>query len=144
MDTIMRLRLFYSLKLLIQIGLLFVFWGIGYLLQKVLNLPISAAVLGLIITLLALASGVFKLEWIKKGSDFILNELVLFFIPCVIGVMNYKTLLLNEGWQLIVGVILGTICVMIVTAYSIYLGFKFEHYLKAKRQVPTDHAGEKA
>ena len=63
----MRLRLVYSLKLLIQIGLLFVFWGIGDLLQKVLNLPISAAVLGLIITLLALASGVFKLEWIKKG-----------------------------------------------------------------------------
>lgn len=105
----MWLRLFYSLKLLIQVGLLFVFWGIGYLLQKLLNLPISAAVLGLIITLLALASGVFKLEWIKKGSDFILNELVLFFIPCVIGVMNYKTLLLNQGWQLIVSVILGTI-----------------------------------
>ena len=62
----MWLRLFYSLKLLIRVGLLFVFWCIGYLLQKLLNLPISAAVLGLIITLLALASGVFKLEWIKK------------------------------------------------------------------------------
>lgn len=118
-------------KLLVQLGLLFCFWWLGGLLQHSLDLPISAAVLGLLLVLFALFSGLLRLQWIKAGSDFILGELVLLFIPCVVGIVNYKALLLAQGWQLVLTVVLGTICVMVVTAYSIHWGFKLEHFLKA-------------
>jgi len=136
-------------RTLLQIGILILFWWIGSIIQRQFNLPISAAVIGLFIVLIGLMTGIFKLTWIKTGSDFILGELVLFFIPCFIGLMKYKTLFMTEGWQLILAVVIGTICVMVVTAYSVHLGFKLENKFKKQREQnptrQTQHAihGEK-
>lgn len=126
-------------KVTLQIGLLILIWWIGSIIQKQFNLPISAAVIGLFMVLIGLMTGIFKLNWIKSGSDFILGELVLFFIPCFIGLMKYKNLFMTEGWQLIVVVVLGTICVMIFTAYSVYIGFKLERKLKQRHVHKTVH-----
>ena len=128
-------------KIILQIGILLVFLSIGSFVQKLFKLPISAAVIGLMILLLCLLSGVFKLQWIKAGSDFILAELVLFFIPCFIGLMKYKNLFLTEGWQLLVAVFVGTICVMVFTAYSVHLGFKLENKIK---QLIVEHREKSA
>lgn len=121
-------------KIILQISLLLCFWWIGSLLQQWLDLPISAGVIGLFLVLAGLMSGLFKLEWIKTGSDFILGELVLFFIPCVVGLINYKGLFIREGWQLICAVGLGTLCVMVFTAYTVHLCFKFESRLNRHRK----------
>lgn len=130
-------------KIFLQVGLLIAFWWIGSVIQKQFNLPVSAAVIGLFIVLIGLLTGFFKLTWIKTGSDFILGELVLFFIPCFIGLMKYKQLFITEGWQLIVAVVIGTICVMVCTAYSVYLGFKLENKLKQHRQThPATQASQ--
>lgn len=126
-------RFKYISKIILQISLLLAFWWIGSILQSSFKLPVSGAVIGLFIVLAGLLTGFFKLEWIKSGSDFILGELVLFFIPCFVGLIKYKHLFLTEGWQLIFAVILGTICVMVVTAYSVHLGFQFENKIKNNR-----------
>lgn len=126
-------RFKYISKIILQISLLLAFWWIGSILQSSFKLPVSGAVIGLFIVLAGLLTGFFKLEWIKSGSDFILSELVLFFIPCFVGLIKYKHLFLTEGWQLIFAVILGTICVMVVTAYSVHLGFQFENKIKNNR-----------
>jgi holin-like protein len=126
-------------KVILQIGLLILIWWIGSIIQKQFNLPISAAVIGLFMVLIGLMTGIFKLNWIKSGSDFILGELVLFFIPCFIGLMKYKNLFMTEGWQLIVVVVLGTICVMVFTTYSVHIGFKLERKLKQRHDHKTVH-----
>ncbi|WP_315079308.1 CidA/LrgA family protein [Acinetobacter guillouiae] len=126
-------------KVTLQIGLLILIWWIGSIIQKQFNLPISAAVIGLFMVLIGLMTGIFKINWIKSGSDFILGELVLFFIPCFIGLMKYKNLFITEGWQLIVVVVLGTICVMVFTAYSVHIGFKLERKLKQRHVHKTVH-----
>lgn len=126
-------------KATLQIGLLILIWWIGSIIQKQFNLPISAAVIGLFMVLIGLMTGIFKLNWIKSGSDFILGELVLFFIPCFVGLMKYKNLFMTEGWQLIVVVVLGTICVMVFTAYSVHIGFKLERKLKQRHVHKTVH-----
>lgn len=124
-------------KTVSQLGLLVLIWWIGALIQKGFNLPISSGVIGLLLLLIALLSGLFKLEWIKQGSDLMLAELVLFFIPCVVGLVKYKHLFLTQGWQLVVSVVIGTLFVLVVTAYAVHLGFKFEARLKQKRN-PSD------
>jgi holin-like protein len=125
-------KLIYIAKIISQLSLLIFIWWISSLIQQVLNLPVSAGVIGLLLVLIALLSGLFKLQWIKTGSDFILSELVLLFIPCVVGIIKYKDLLLTQGWQLILSVVIGTFCVMVATAYSVYFGFKLEARLKHK------------
>ncbi len=128
--------------MIIQIGLLLIFWWIGSLLQQTLNLPVSAGVIGLFLVLIGLVSGVFKLQWIKTGSDFMLAELVLFFIPCVVGLINYKSLFIAEGWQLITAIVLGTLCVMVFTAYTVHFCFKLESRLKQRSQDKMLHQHE--
>ena len=123
----------YALKVVAQLLLLIGLWWISSLIQQFFQLPISAGVIGLILLLLALMSGIMKLVWIKSGADFILAELVLMFIPCVVGLVKYKQLFITQGWQLILAVVLGTICVMVMTAYSVHFGFKLERKLQQKQ-----------
>ena len=130
-------KLIYIAKIISQLSLLIFIWWISSLIQQALNLPVSAGVIGLLLVLIALLSGLFKLPWIKTGSDFILGELVLLFIPCVVGIIKYKDLLLTQGWQLVLSVVIGTFCVMVATAYSVYFGFKLEARLKHKS--PAQH-----
>lgn len=127
----------YIARIASQISLLLMFWWLGSIIQAELHLPVSAAVVGLFMVLIGLFSGLFKLDWIKSGSDFILGELVLCFIPCFVGLIKYKDLFIREGWQLIVAVVVGTICVMVFTAYSVHLGFKLETKLKQQRTHKT-------
>ena len=123
----------YVLKVTAQLLFLIGLWWISALIQQYFHLPISAGVIGLILLLIALMSGIMKLMWIKSGADFILAELVLMFIPCVVGLVKYKQLFITQGWQLILAVVLGTLCVMVMTAYSVHFGFKLERKLQQKQ-----------
>ncbi|NCI79116.1 CidA/LrgA family protein [Acinetobacter kanungonis] len=123
----------YVLKVTAQLLFLIGLWWISALIQQYFHLPISAGVIGLILLLFALMSGMMKLMWIKSGADFILAELVLMFIPCVVGLVKYKQLFITQGWQLILAVVLGTLCVMVMTAYSVHFGFKLERKLQQKQ-----------
>ncbi|WP_160255567.1 CidA/LrgA family protein [Acinetobacter indicus] len=114
----------------IQIALLILIWWLGALIQQIFQLPVSAGVIGLILLLLALLIGIFQLQWIKQGADFMLAELMLLFIPCVVGIINDLDLLLSQGWQLLLSITLGTCAVMVATAYSVCWGFKLEQRLR--------------
>lgn len=131
-------KLLHLAQIILQLSFLVIIWWVASVIQRTLNLPVSAGVIGLLLVLFALLSGLFKLQWIKTGSDFILGELVLLFIPCVVGIIKYKDLFLTQGWQLILAVFIGTICVMLATAYSVYFGFKLEARLKQKHKPHSD------
>lgn len=133
-------RLLNFAKTLSQILLLVLIWWLGSKIQTWFHLPISGGVIGLLLLLAALFSGLFKMSWIKQGSDLILAELVLFFIPCVVGIIKYKNLLLSSGWQLVIAVVVGTICVMVFTALTVYFGFKLERKLSNKKTPSTEHS----
>lgn len=117
----------------LQLGLLTAIWWLGACIQQWLNLPVSGGVIGLLLVLVALLSGVMKLDWIKAGSSFILGELVLLFIPCVVGIMKYKDLFISQGWQLVLSVVIGTVIVMTITALTVAWGFKMEATWASKR-----------
>jgi len=131
-------KLLHLAQIILQLSFLVIIWWVASIIQRTLHLPVSAGVIGLLLVLFALLSGLFKLQWIKTGSDFILGELVLLFIPCVVGIIKYKSLFLTQGWQLILAVFIGTICVMLATAYSLYFGFKLEARLKQKHKPHSD------
>ena len=83
--------------------------------------------IGLLLLLMALLTGIFQAQWIAMAAGILLKHLVLFFIPCVVGLIQYHDLFMSQGLQLIFTVFLSTLCVLVVTAYSIYWGFKLEH-----------------
>ncbi|MEQ1317912.1 CidA/LrgA family protein [Acinetobacter guillouiae] len=95
-----------------QISLIIVIWGFAYMLQKLLNLPIASGVLGFFILLILLQMQWLNLEKVSLGADILLGELLLFFIPPVVGVIQYQQLLLISGWKIFLVILLSTALVM--------------------------------
>src|SRR5699024_1928226 len=71
------------------------------------------SVIGLIMMFLLLVSGIFQTRWIEKGASFMVGNLVLFFIPGIVGILNYFYLFKGKGLLLFVITIVSTLLVMI-------------------------------
>jgi holin-like protein len=79
---------------------------------KWLQLPIPGTILGIIVLFVLLKTNVIKLSWIEQGANWLLAELLLFFIPAAVGVMNYMSLLEQDGIRILLVVISSTLVVM--------------------------------
>lgn len=98
-----------------QIALLMVFSLLMDLLARTLNLPVPGSILGMIVLFFLLQTGVVKLRWIEVGAAWLLGELLLFFIPSAVGIMNYMPMLEHDGLQILFIVLLSTFLVMACT-----------------------------
>lgn len=100
---------------IVQVALLMVFsLGMDQL-ARVLHLPVPGSILGMVILFLLLQAGVVKLRWIEVGAGWLLGELLLFFIPSAVGIMNYVPMLEQDGLQILFIVLLSTFLVMACT-----------------------------
>ena len=125
----------------VQIAALLGIWFACDWLTRALGWSISPGVLGLLAVLGLLLSGKLRVGWVKSGSDWLLGELVLFFIPCVVAVVNYLPLFRTEGVQLTIAVTVGTILVMAATALAVHAGCRLERRiarLRGRPDVDTD------
>lgn len=100
-------------KLVIQIGILFAVYSIGAWIQQYFNLFIPGSVIGLVLMFILLTTGILKANWIEKGARFMVNHLVLFFIPATVGLLNYYDLFKGKGIFLIVITVVSTLFVML-------------------------------
>ncbi|STR45219.1 holin-like protein [Iodobacter fluviatilis] len=129
-------KLFSFFRVLAQIGILIAIWLASDWFVRRTGLPVPGGVLGLGIVFALLLAGV-PLNWVKDGAQWLLAEMLLFFVPAVVAMVKYKALFISEGWQLLVVIFLGTALVMCVTALVVDRFFKIEHQLrlaKAKKR----------
>ncbi|MBY4729108.1 CidA/LrgA family protein [Cupriavidus pauculus] len=123
-----------------QVGALLGVWFCADWLTRSLGWSISPGVLGMLAVLGLLLSGKADIGWVKSGSDWLLGELVLFFIPCVVAVVNYLPLFRAEGVQLTIAVGVGTILVMAATALAVHAGCRLERRITQWRD--ADEQGQ--
>lgn len=97
---------------LLQVAGLTVFSLLINGLTSLLHIPLPGSIIGMILLFLLLESGVIRLNWVEAGASWLLAELLLFFIPSAIGVMNYSKLLESFGLQVLAVVLVGTFAVM--------------------------------
>lgn len=107
-----------------QIIIILAVWSCAYVLQKLLNLPVASGVLGFFLLLFLLEMKWLKLAHIERGADLLLAELLLFFIPPVVGVIQYQDLLIASGWKILLVILISTALVMMVSVYSVRLLLK--------------------
>lgn len=98
--------------IIIHIIILYVFSYIGTWIKDLFNLSVPGSVVGLILLFILLMSNIIKVEWIEQGAQFLISNLVFFFIPATAGVMNYFELFKGKGILLIIVVLISTIIVM--------------------------------
>ncbi len=102
-----------------QILVIFAIWIFAYIAEKFLHLPIASGVLGFFILLFLLQMKWLRLDQVEQGADLLLAELLLFFIPPVVGVIQYQQLLVQSGWKILLVIILSTALVMMTSVWMV-------------------------
>lgn len=91
-----------------------------------LGLPFSGGVVGLIVMVALLQSGVLRPAAIEHGADWLLSNMLLFFIPLVVSVVQFTGLLETDGLRLFAAIGIGFTCVLLATAFTVEWACRFE------------------
>ena len=114
LSSFMRFR-----RAMLQIIIILAIWAIASLLQQIMHLPVASGILGFFILLFLLEVKWLQLEEVENGADLLLGELLVFFIPPVVGVIQYQDLLLASGWKIIAAIAISTFMVMAVSVFTV-------------------------
>lgn len=71
----------------------------------------------------------------QLGAAWLIGDLLLFFIPPVISVLKYETLLEEYGFNIMLTLVLGSASVLLGTGFVVDRVFRFERRLNLKRQL---------
>lgn len=110
-----------ALRLLVELAILCGLFLIGGQLATWLGWPIPGGVMGLALLLLLFASGVLKPATLQLGAGWLMAEMLLFFIPALMSLLDYGALIRDEGWRILLVIAVSTLMVMVVTALTVEL-----------------------
>lgn len=103
------------LRVVFQVALLSLISLFGTLFSAYFELPIPGSLIGMLTLFALLCAGVVKVEWFEQGAALLIGELLLFFIPSAIGIIQYTQLFGITGALLLAVVIVSIIAVLIST-----------------------------
>lgn len=102
------------------------------------SLPLPANVVGLLLLLLLIGCKIVPLHWVRAGSRWLLAEMLLFFVPAVVAVVNYTQLLLADGWRILIVIAISTLLVLGSTAWVVDRIYRFEVSRARQRMISHD------
>ncbi|MDE1181201.1 CidA/LrgA family protein [Paraburkholderia sp.] len=120
-------------RIAIQSAALCAIWVAADFIVRRFGLPVPGGVIGLIALLAALFCGGVTTRWIKAGADWMLSDMLLFFIPAAVAVVQYGGLFREDGWRLALVVIAGTLMVMVAVAVAVEQAARLERRLALRR-----------
>lgn len=82
-----------------------------------LHLPLPANLVGMVLMLALIVCRIIPLSWVRAGARWLLAEMLLFFVPAVVAVVNYAHLLLVDGWRIFSVIAISTLMVLGATAW---------------------------
>ncbi len=104
---------------LAQIGLIVVFWFIGETSVRLTGLPLPGGMVGLALALVLLANNRISLFSMRRGAQWFLAEMILFFVPAVLAIIDHREFLGLLGLKILIVIFVGTATVMGVTALTV-------------------------
>ncbi|AAN70199.1 MULTISPECIES: CidA/LrgA family protein [Pseudomonas] len=108
-----------ALRLLVELAVLCALFLLGGQIASWLGWPIPGGVMGLALLLILFASGVLKPAMLQLGAGWLMAEMLLFFIPALMSLLDYGALIREEGWRILLVIAVSTLIVMIVTAMTV-------------------------
>lgn len=122
------------MKFLKQFSRIMLVSFLGEILHEVLPFPIPASVYGLIIMLLALVTGVIRLEHVREAAAFLIEIMPVMFIPAGVKLMTSWGALQPVFVPVIVITVVSTIIVMGVTGRATQWMIRREKKKRGGRQ----------
>lgn len=112
---------------LLQIATLVLIAFGGQALSAALGLPVPGGVVGLALVLALLASGLLRVGAVRRGANWLLAEMLLFFVPAVMSLLDHGEFVGMLGLKLLAVIVAGSVCVMVGTALAIDLCYRWMH-----------------
>ena len=119
-----RLRRFLHRNELLQLGLVVAFWVAGQSLVKLAGLPVPGGVVGMLAVLLLFATRRLSVLSIRRGAEWFISDMVLFFVPAVLAVLDHRELLGLVGLKVLAVIVGSTLAVMGVTGLTVDLCYR--------------------
>ncbi|EFS2924678.1 CidA/LrgA family protein [Salmonella enterica] len=91
-----------------------------------LHLPLPANLVGMVLMLALIVCRIIPLSWVRAGARWLLAEMLLFFVPAVVAVVNYAHLLLVYGWRIFSVIAISTLMVLGATAWVVDKVYRYE------------------
>src|SRR3954471_16485192 len=113
------------ITIIVQILFIYIFLFLGSAVKAVVPIPIPASMVGLLLLLFSLLLGIVKLEWVEQGGNWLLAELLLFFVPSAVGIVNYEEML---SWQGFISVLLIGLSTFIVIGSTAFIAEKLNNW----------------
>lgn len=102
------------LRVLFQVGLLYSISMLGTVVSRILSIGIPGSLIGMALLFLLMKCKVIELKWIETGANFLLAELLLFFIPSSVGIIEYKNAFTNYSLlSLLFTIVFSTVAVLV-------------------------------
>ncbi|WP_228729883.1 CidA/LrgA family protein [Shewanella avicenniae] len=120
---------------MLQVAVICLMAWAAHAVATALHSPIPGSVLGLAVVLLALALKIIPEKALQLGAAWFIGDLLLFFIPPMISVLKYETLLKQYGFNILLTIVLGVISVLLGTGFVVDRVFRFERKQHLKRQL---------
>ncbi|MGF7048890.1 holin-like protein [Paenibacillus sp. DS2015] len=105
------------MKGFIQVAVLMIFSLLMNQLAQWLQWKIPGNIVGILVIFILLETRVIRLEWIEIGANWLLAELLLFFVPAAVGIMKYIPMLQSDGLRILIVVLISTFVVMLSTGF---------------------------
>jgi len=129
-------------RIIVQIGILNIFYYMGVGIVALLHVPLPGSVIGLLLLALSLNFKIIKVEYIQDGASFLIGILTLFFIPATVGIIDYPELMSTTGLFIILAVIASTLIAIYLTGVLTQLIEKRELAKKEKEVNVEEGKGE--
>ena len=118
----------------LQIAALIAVWFAAEAAMHALGVPVPGGIVGLFVLLLA-----FGLHWLSphsfaRGAQWLLAEMLLFFVPAVVAVVNYAQLLMVEGWKIFLVIAISTMLTLGATGLVVDRVYRLEVWLQRRKQ----------
>nr|WP_194718594.1 CidA/LrgA family protein [Pseudomonas typographi] len=108
-----------------ELLVLFALYALGTWLAQALGWPIPGGVVGLALLLLVFALNGLKPAHLQLGAGLLMAEMLLFFIPALMSLLDYGALVRQQGLRILLVIAISTVVVMLVTAFTVDAVFRW-------------------
>ncbi len=122
------------LKVIIGFLIIILIQIISNYIIKFTGLPVSSAILGLIMFVIFLKYKIINKKYVEDCVNLILKYMPLLFIPLFVGIISYYKIIANDLLKLILIIILSTITVLVLTAITVETIIKYVKLSKLKNK----------
>lgn len=109
------------MKIFNQLGIILAIWAGGELISSLCSnfIKIPGTIVGMIILFLLLQFKIIKEENIREVTDFLLNNMAIFFVPAGVSLINSLGLIGDNIVVLLLSVTAATMIIMLVTGKTV-------------------------